>query len=85
MFISVDKFYSEQIRLGRRIAGEVSYPDLQAAIQMADLVERIVVTAGEDPKAPNFIATVHAVAAALGTLELGAPAGIHAALGAAKE
>lgn len=75
MFISVDKFYSEQIRLGRRIAGEVSYPDLQAAVQMADLVERIVVTAGEDPKAPSFIATVQAVAAALGTLEAGAPAG----------
>lgn len=75
MFISVDKFYSEQIRLGRRIAGEVSYPDLQAAVQMADLVERIVVTAGEDPKAPSFVATMQAVAAALGTLELGAPAG----------
>ena len=39
------------------------------------MVERIVVTAGEDPKAPNFIATVQAVAAALGTLELGAPTG----------
>lgn len=75
MFISVDKFYSEQIRLGQRIAGEVSYPDLQAAVQMADLVERIVVKAGEDPTAPNFIATVQAVAAALGTLEHGAPAG----------
>lgn len=75
MFISVDKFYSEQIRLGQRIAGEVSYPDLQAAVQMADLVERIVVKAGEDPTAPNFIATVQAVAAALGTLEAGAPAG----------
>lgn len=85
MFISVDKFYSEQIRLGRRIAGEVSYPDLQAAVQMADLVERIVVTAGEDPKAPSFIATVQAVAAALGPLEPGAPAGIYAAPSAAKE
>lgn len=85
MFISVDKFYSEQIRLGRRIAGEVSYPDLQAAVQMADLVERIVVTAGEDPKAPSFVATMQALTSALGTLEQGAPAGIHAALGAAKE
>lgn len=85
MIITVDKFYSEPIHLGTRIAGEVSYPDLQAAVQMADLVERIVVTAGEDPKSPNFVATLQAVAAALGSLELGAPAGIHAALGAAKE
>ena len=75
MFISVDKFYSEQIRLGQRIAGEVGYPDLQAAVQMADLVERIVGKAGEDPKSPTFSATVQAVAAALGTLEAGAPAG----------
>lgn len=85
MMISVDRFYSEQIRIGPRIAGEVSYPDLQAAVQMADLVERIVVKAGEDPKSPTFIATVQAVAAALGALEAGAPAGIHAALSAAKE
>lgn len=85
MIITVDQFYSEPVRIGQRIAGEVSYPNLQAAVQMADLVERIVVTAGEDPKAASFIATVQAVAAALGTLEQGAPAGIHAALGAAKE
>lgn len=68
MFISVDKFYSEQIRLGRRIAGEVSYPDLQAAVQMADLVERIVVTAGEDPTSPIWNATIGALSAALATV-----------------
>jgi len=85
MIITVDQFYSEPVRIGQRIAGEVSYPNLQAAVQMADLVERIVVTAGEDPTAPKFVATMQAVAAALGTLDAGAPAGIHAALGAAKE
>jgi len=85
MIITVDQFYSEPVRIGQRIAGEVSYPNLQAAVQMADLVERIVVTAGEDPTAPKFVATMQAVAAALGPLEPGAPAGINAALGAAKE
>jgi hypothetical protein len=69
MIISVDKFYSEQIRLGQRIAGEVVYPDLQAAVQMADLVERIVVTAGEDPTSPTWNATIGALNAALATLE----------------
>lgn len=68
MFISVDKFYSDQIRLGRRIAGEVSYPNLQAAVQMADLVERIVVTAGEDPTSPIWNATIGALSAALATV-----------------
>lgn len=68
MMISVDRFYSEQIRIGPRIAGEVSYPDLQAAVQMADLVERIVVTAGEDPTSPIWNATIGALSAALATV-----------------
>jgi len=69
MIISVDKFYSEPVRIGQRIAGEVSYPNLQAAVQMADLVERIVVKAGEDPTSPAWNATIGALNAALATLE----------------
>lgn len=71
MVITVDKFYSEQIHLGKRIAGEVSYPDLQAAVEMADLVERIMVVAGEDPTAPKFRQTVREVNTILSLL--GAP------------
>lgn len=69
MIITVDQFYSEPVRIGQRIAGEVSYPNLQAAVQMADLVERIVVTAGEDPTSPTWNATIGALNAALATLE----------------
>ena len=68
MVITVDKFYSEQIHLGKRIAGEVSYPDLQAAVEMADLVERIMVVAGEDPTSPIWNATIGALSAALATV-----------------
>ena len=68
MIISVDKFYSEPVRIGQRIAGEVSYPNLRAAVQMADLVERIVVTAGEDPTSPIWNATIGALSAALATV-----------------
>jgi len=69
MIITVDQFYSEPVRIGQRIAGEVSYPNLQAAVQMADLVERIVVTAGEDPTSPIWNATIGALSAALATVE----------------
>ena len=71
MIITVDKFYSEQIHLGKRIAGEVSYPDLQAAVEMADLVERIMVVAGEDPTSPKLRQTIREVNTILSLL--GAP------------
>lgn len=71
MIITVDKFYSEQIHLGKRIAGEVSYPDLQAAVEMADVVERIMVVAGEDPASPKWRQTLREVNTILSLL--GAP------------
>ena len=71
MIITVDQFYSEPVRIGQRIAGEVSYPELQAAVEMADLVERIVVTAGEDPTAQQWHRTMREVNTILSLL--GAP------------
>lgn len=73
MIITVDKFYSEQIHLGQRIAGEVSYPDIQAAAEMANVVERIMHAAGEDPTNPRWKRAIREVNTTLNLL--GAPRG----------
>lgn len=73
MIITVDKFYSEQIHLGKRIAGEVSYPNLQAAVEMSTVVERLMHVAGEDPTAPQWHRTMREVNTILSLM--GAPRG----------
>ena len=46
--VTLERFYSAQLRLGKRIVGEVSYRDELAAIEMGTVLERVINVAGED-------------------------------------
>lgn len=71
--ITLEKFHCEQIHLGTRVAGEVSYLSEQASAEMGMLVERIMQTAGEDPTSPRWKRTLREVNTILSLL--GAPRG----------
>lgn len=77
MIITVDKFYSEPIHLGARIAGEVSYPDIQAAVEMSTVVERLMRTAGEDPTDPRWTRALREINTTLSLLGAPWPSEVH--------
>ena len=68
--ITVSRTYVDQMNTAARCVGHVTYPNKQAATEMAQLLERIVVLAGEDPASSNWTATLAVVDAALKPLEV---------------
>lgn len=68
--ITVSRTYVSQMNTATRCVGHVTYPNKDAAKEMAKLLERIVVEAGEDPAAARWTAALTAVDAALKPLEV---------------
>jgi len=68
--ITVSRTYVSQMNTSARCVGHVTYPKKDAAEEMAKLLERIVVQAGEDPADARWAAALTAVDAALKPLEV---------------
>lgn len=68
--ITVSRTYVSQMDAAGRCVGHVVYPKKDAAEEMAKLLERIVVAAGEDPAGARWAAAIAAVDAALKPLEV---------------
>jgi len=68
--ITVSRTYVSQMNTATRCVGHVTYPKKDAAEEMAKLLERIVVEAGEDPAGARWAAAIAAVDAALKPLEV---------------
>lgn len=68
--ITVSRTYVSQMNTATRCVGHVTYPKKNAAEEMAKLLERIVVAAGEDPADARWAAALTAVDAALKPLEV---------------
>ncbi len=72
--ITVARTYVDQMNTATRCVGHVTYPKKDAAEAMAKLLERIVVLAGEDQSASDWVGAFSAVDAALKPLEAAAKA-----------
>lgn len=77
MLIDTDMVYVERVSNGQRIAGDVIYPDLAAAVEMGRLVSRIMAAAGEDPTDPRWTRTLREVNTTLSLLGAPWPSGVH--------